>query len=124
MVIGPRIEVIVNVSDMNRAVRFYRDVPGIAVVSPRRDDFSLEFRVVLKTGACRLCLHGGGTQKHGADSPKIVFQTDDIHAARTVLLSNGVNAGEVFSPADGVFVCNSTDPDGNRFSLESPGGRT
>ena len=115
---GPLIEVILYVSDMNRAVRFYRDVLGLIPVYPQCDDYSQEFWVVLDTGGCKLCLHGGGKQDHGQDSPKIVFQVDDIQQAREELLAQGCHAEPIFSPAEGIFVCNSIDPDGNRFSFE------
>ncbi|OYW23208.1 MAG: hypothetical protein B7Z55_03755 [Planctomycetales bacterium 12-60-4] len=119
MTIGPLMEVILYVSDMNRAVSFYRDVLGIALLFPVVDDYSQEFWVVLNTGSCQLCLHGGGTQDRGTDSPKIVFQVDDIHSARETLLAKGLAVEPIFSPAEGILVCNSTDPDGNRFSLET-----
>lgn len=119
MVVGPLIEVILYVSDMNRAVRFYQDVLGIAVVAPQHEDYGDDFWVVLGTGDCKLCLHGGGAQNRGDDAPKIVFHVDDIHASRERVVSKGIEVQPVFSPADGVLVCNSADPDGNRFSLES-----
>ena len=119
MTIGPMIEVILYVADMDRSVRFYKDVLGVTPIAPQCDDYSDEFWVVLNTGACKLCLHGGGKQDRGADAPKIVFHVDDIHASREALLTKGLSADPIFSPAEGILVCNSTDPDGNRFSLES-----
>lgn len=119
MTVGPIIEVILYVSDMNRAVRFYRDILGVEPLAPLREDYQHEFWVVLNTGHCKLCLHGGGRQDRGTDAPKIVFHVDDIHAARNDLLSKALSVDPIFSPAEGIFVCNSADPDGNRFSLES-----
>jgi predicted enzyme related to lactoylglutathione lyase len=119
MKVGPMIEVILYVSDMDRAVRFYQDVLGIMPLAPQCEDYSDQYWVVLDTGGCKLCLHGGGKQDRGADAPKIVFHVDDLHAAREALLSKGVSADPIFSPAEGVLVSNSADPDGNRFSLES-----
>jgi predicted enzyme related to lactoylglutathione lyase len=119
MAVGPLIEVILYVSDMERAVRFYRDVLAIAGITPEIADYSDEFWVVFDTGSCKLCLHGGGQQDRGSDAPKIVFQIDNIHAEREFLLAKGVSLEPVFSPAAGILVCNGTDPDGNRFSLES-----
>jgi predicted enzyme related to lactoylglutathione lyase len=119
MQVGPMIEVILYVSDMDRSVRFYKDVLGITPLAPLRESYSDEFWVVLNTGACKLCLHGGAKQDRGGDAPKIVFHVDDIHAARDALLTKGLSVDPIFSPAESVLVCNSADPDGNRFSLES-----
>lgn len=119
MVIGPLTEVILYVSDMERSVRFYRDMLGQTPISPQCTDYSKEFWVVLNTGPCKLCLHAGGTGNRGTDAPKIVFHVEDIHTCRDRLISNGISLDQVFSPVSGVFVCNGIDPDGNRFSLEA-----
>ncbi|MCA0456798.1 MAG: VOC family protein [Chloroflexi bacterium] len=114
------IEVIVYVRDMDKQVRFYRDVLGLAVRSPADlHDYSNEYWVELETGACTVALHGGGSGKHDADTPKIVFAVTDIHAARGVLIGRGVAASEVRSPAPGIKVVDAADAEGNPFSLEA-----
>ena len=112
------LEVIVYVSDMQRAVQFYHATLGIRIRYPSRDDYSQEHWVELETGNCSLCLHGGGSSALGADCAKIVFGVSDIRATRQALLVNGVALGEIRSPAIGVYVCEGQDPDGNPFSLE------
>jgi predicted enzyme related to lactoylglutathione lyase len=119
MPVGPIVEVILYVSDMERAVCFYRDFLGLTPISPQCQDYGHEFWVILNTGGCKLCLHGGGKDDRGSDAPKIVFHVDDIHAWRSALIAKGLPVEPIFSPTSGILVCNSADPDGNRFSLES-----
>jgi predicted enzyme related to lactoylglutathione lyase len=112
-------EVIVYVSDMSEAVDFYRDRLGLSVLYPSCADFSREMWVVLDTGPCKVCLHGGaakGPRQYGA---KPVFGVTDIHSARESLIAKGVKLSEVRSPAPGIFVCDSNDPFGNPFSIEA-----
>jgi predicted enzyme related to lactoylglutathione lyase len=75
--------------------------------------------VTLGAGGVVLALHGGGQGRLGADTPKIVFGVDDIHAARKALVAKGVSIDEARSAAPGVRVCDGRDPEGNPFSIES-----
>ena len=116
--LGNLIEVILYVSDMAEAVAFYRDRLELTIAYPLCNDYSAEHWVVFETGACRLCLHGGSKRDQGTDAPKIVFQTQDIHAARRQLIARRVELSEVRTPAPGIFVCDGVDPAGNPFSIE------
>ncbi|MGH2522133.1 MAG: VOC family protein [Anaerolineales bacterium] len=90
-IVGELMEVILYVQEMNAQVAFYRDRLGLEVSNPAGlADYSREFWVTLKTGECTLVLHGGGQRRLGADSPKIVFGVNDIHAARAELAGRGV----------------------------------
>lgn len=114
------IEIILYVKDMHTQVSFYRDVFGLQVLYPQGVmDYSQEMWVTLDTGACVLALHGGGQGRLGADTPKIVFGVDDIHAAREHLLQHKVIIGEVRAAAPGVWVCDGLDPEGMPFSIEA-----
>ena len=75
--------------------------------------------VTFETGACSLALHGGGKGRLGADTPKIVFQVQDIAATRQELISRGVKMGEIRTAAPGILVCDGEDPEGIPFSIES-----
>ncbi|MEZ4713629.1 MAG: hypothetical protein R3A44_40955 [Caldilineaceae bacterium] len=80
------IEVILYVEDMNTQVAFYRDKLGLLVEYPADlADYSREFWVLLNAGACKLALHGGGSRRFGADTPKLVFGVNDIAQARQTL---------------------------------------
>lgn len=114
------IEVILYVKDMPTQVAFYRDRLELSVLYPAEvTDFANEFWVVLDTGACKLALHGGGQQRLGADTPKLVFGVADIQVARATLLQRRVQIGEVRTAAPGVWVCDGFDPEGNPFSIEA-----
>ncbi len=114
------IEVIVYVKHMDAQVRFYRDILGLKVRFPAGlVDYSSEFWVELETGSCTLALHSGRSEDIGTQIPKLVFGVDDIQAARQMLLTKGVAASEVRSPAPGILVVDAFDPELNPFSLES-----
>lgn len=117
--VGELIEAILYVDNMQAAVAFYRDKLGLTVLDPIVADYSNEYFVEFKTGTCRLCLHGGGERKQGADAAKVVFRVDDIEKARDELTKRGVKLGHVRSPAHGISVCDGSDPAGNPFSIES-----
>ena len=117
--LGELMEVILYVRDMGAQVSFYRDRLGLKVKEPQGvQDFTDVYWVEFDTGACTLVLHGGGEARLGADAPKVVFRVADIEAARSALVEKGVSLGKVRSPAPGVWVCDGTDPEGNKFSIE------
>ncbi len=114
-------EVILQVQNMNMQVAFYRDKLGLKVTHPEKAvDYANEGWVTFDTGRCVLALHDGGRTRQGeTPSHRIVFQTDDIQAARNKLLARGVQVGEVRSPAPGVQVVDGRDPEGNVYAIES-----
>jgi len=114
-------EVILQVKDMNIQVEFYRDRLGLKVTYPQGVvDYANESWVTFETGRCILALHSGGRTRHGeTPSHRIVFEADDIQAARNKLLHRGVQVGEVRSPAPGVQVVDGRDPEGNVYAIES-----
>lgn len=111
-------EVILYVGDMDRAVRFWRDVMGFPVRFPADlADYTGQYWVVLNARSIDLVLHGGGQGRLGADRPTISFWTDDIQAARAHLVAHGVRVGEVRQPVPTSRVIDGFDPDGHRFSV-------
>jgi predicted enzyme related to lactoylglutathione lyase len=117
--LGPLMENILYVQDMNAQVRYYRDTLGLTVKAPAGlDDYAKEFWVELETGPCTLVLHGGGQGRLGADAPKFVFHVDDIVAAHATLVGRGAKMADISSPAPGVHVADGVDPEGNHFSIE------
>lgn len=120
MKLGPLIEVILYVRDMATQVAFYRDTLGLQVSYPRdRESYADEMWVTLETGECTVALHGGATDAPGPAAPTLVFQVDDIDAARETLVERGVSMGEIRTAAPGILVSDARDPEGNRFSIES-----
>lgn len=113
-------EVILYVEDMDKQLRFYRDVIGLKVTFP--SDLALINEVhwvTFQTGACSLALHSGGENAFGNDSPRFVFKVDDIEKRCRELIGKNVIVGQVRSPARNIHVLDVTDPEGNRFSFES-----
>lgn len=111
--------IILYVEDMDKMVRFYRDVMGLTVKNPLADDaYADAFWVEFETGGCVLVLHGGGKGRLDKDTPKLNFLVDDIEATRNHLVKSEVAMGEIFSPVPGSKVCNGVDPEGFPFSLD------
>ena len=118
--IGPIIEIIVYVRDMDAQVRFYKDVLELPLSYPLDlDSYQDQPWVTFDVGECVLALHSGGQGHVSLDAPKFVFQVADVGAARETLLGRGVVVGEVRVPSPGVYVSDGEDPEGNKFSIES-----
>jgi predicted enzyme related to lactoylglutathione lyase len=115
------IEIILYAKDMNKMVQFYKDVLDLPLSIPGKADYAKESWVTFQTGGCTLAIHSGGNGNTGSDSPKIVFQVDDIKSARFQLLQASVAVSDIRSPAPGVQVCDAKDPEGNPFSIEEQG---
>ena len=114
------IEIIVYCNDMHAQVEFYRDVLGLTVSYPSdQSDYSNEYWVTFKTGACTLALHGGAEGRQGEDAAKFVFGTADLDDWRAKLGSAGIRVSPIREPAPGVRVFDGGDPEGNVFSVES-----
>jgi len=110
----------INVSDLDRSVRWYRDGLGFEEVY-RMDDY----------GWCEMSspIHGVtiGLQQvesgFGPGGATLSFTVADVEAAREHLLSRGARFdGEiVVIPGDeGVKLANFFDPDGNPLTLAQP----
>ena len=101
------VEVVVYVSNMERATAFYRDTLSL------EPDFESEHWTTFRTGACTLALHAG------SQPPDPTFQVADAAAERERLIAAGVEVTEIREPVAGLRVFDARDPDGNRFSIES-----
>ena len=100
------------VSDMDRAIAFYADAIGLELVRRHGDEW-----VELEAGAVRLALHGGANDER-APGGTVVFEVEDLDAARFAMELQGVVFDEHVGEAEGLarFV-SFTDPDGNRMQL-------
>jgi len=100
------------VSDVPRAIAFYRDILGLEQGEWFNDRF-IEFNV----GSTAFAIDGDPPP--GAEPGKctgVNFEVDDVVAAREHLLRNNVAVSDVydFPPC---FMCLAKDPDGNSFTL-------
>ncbi len=107
------VEVVLYVSDMERATRFYRDTLGLEL------DFGSAHWTTFKTGACTLALHATEQREPGSGEPDPTFLVPDADAERERLAAAGVEVTEIREPVAGTRVFDATDPEGNRFSIES-----
>jgi catechol 2,3-dioxygenase-like lactoylglutathione lyase family enzyme len=100
------------VSDMDRAIAFYRDVLGL----PMGERFGDHFAWVEAPGV-RIGLHPGGKKpftEHGRHM-QIGLKVDDMDEAAATLEKKGVKLTRVDDK--GSRVANFTDPDGNPLYL-------
>ncbi len=101
------------VSDMERAVRFYREILGLSLRSQEGDNWA-----VFDAGGRRFALHrvveGHPTAPGGATA---VFAVDDLDRARTVLSERGVQFGHEGDVEGYARFASFQDPDGNTVQL-------
>lgn len=121
-VINELIEVILYTRNMNRMVRFYRDILGLPVSEPDDvSDFSDETWVTIDAGTCLLTLYNAGARRPSTPPPTLPFTVRDIEATRTDLLSRNVRVTDIQEIAPGLLICTGKDPEGNLFTLEQSG---
>ena len=99
------------VSDLGRAVRFYRDVLGFKVTS---QDFVTRFDV---GGVLFELVPTDDVSKiKGNGNARLCLSTTDIQSAVTELRQKGVKASDVHPKQNG-FLVSFPDPDGNEICL-------
>ena len=120
--------VIVPVSDVDRALAFYRD--GLGFVEDHDVRPADGVRVVQLTppgSACSVSF-GTGLPVYTESPPGSVkglhLVVPDLEAARAELLGRGVEVGEVQDVGGGVRYAGLSDPDGNTFTLQEMAWRT
>lgn len=100
--------------DMDRAVKFYRDVLGLELL--RREGSSwAEF----EAGTIRLGLHGALEGRPvEAGGATAVFEVDDLDAARAALEEKGVELLDHMGEVEGYArFASFLDPDGNTVQV-------
>lgn len=100
------------VADLDRAIAFYAEVLGLPLVRRDGDEWA-----ELDAGPIRLALHAGagdGREPGGT----VVFEVDDLDAARFAMQTNGAVFGGQEGEVDGIArFASFTDLDGNRMQL-------
>ncbi len=99
------------VFDMERAIRFYRDILGLKLVSrdivARFDIDGVLFEVVPAR-------HDG--VQHHTGNARLCLRVDNVEEALKELQAKGVRTGQAESKGTGKLVC-FWDPDGNEICL-------
>jgi catechol 2,3-dioxygenase-like lactoylglutathione lyase family enzyme len=112
-------KVILYIQDMNKQVRFYRDVLDLTVKYPAGlDSYSNEPWVELETGECILVLYVRREKRLGEDRPKLAFRVNDIEAAHKTLTERGALLSDIASRSLGLKIADGFDPEGNPFAIE------
>jgi catechol 2,3-dioxygenase-like lactoylglutathione lyase family enzyme len=99
--------IVLFVSDVERAARFYRDELGLEQV------FESDGRLALSCGPIRLLLHPTEETARGVSNVELYFQVDDVDEAVSRLRAHGV--GVLVEPTDepwGERDAGVLDPDG------------
>ncbi len=99
------------VEEMERAIRFYREVMGLSLRS--RSEWWSE----LTFGDGVLALHGGGDSE--PRNTGLGFRVTDVHAACAEIEAGGgkVIAAPSDRPGEGILLATAADTEGNAFSL-------
>ena len=101
------------VSDMDRAVGFYRDGLGLAVNSRHGDEWA-----ELEAGVIHIGLHGARSEGNAPHGGTAVFRVDDLDLAKTALEQRGVAFHEHLGEVPGIArYASFDDPDGNSMQL-------
>jgi catechol 2,3-dioxygenase-like lactoylglutathione lyase family enzyme len=110
--------VAVPVTDVDRAIAFYRDQVGFVLDVDITVSDELRFVQLTPPGsACSIAIGTGLTQMAPGSQLGIQIVVADAESARAHLLDHGVSASEVDEQAWGRFVTFS-DPDGNTWALQ------
>ncbi|TKV29598.1 glyoxalase [Arthrobacter sp. NamB2] len=112
------------VSDVDRAIAFYRDRAGFTLDHDHRVEDGLRFVQFTPPGsACSIAFGEGISTMAPGSLHGIQVVVDDAARARKELLDRGVEASEVDVQPWGSFVY-FADPDGNQWALQELPVRT
>ena len=99
------------VSDLERAIKFYSDVPGFELQS--RDYVA---RFLVGGVLVELVPTMDNSKLQGGGNARLCLQVDDIHSAILDLRSKGVPTANAESKENGLLTC-FYDPDSNEICL-------
>ena len=101
------------VTDMDRAVAFYRDGLGLSVGSRHGDEWA-----ELEAGPIKIGLHGGRDGRATPHGGTAVFRVADLDLAKAALEGRGVVFEEHLGEVPGIArYASFDDPDGNSMQL-------
>lgn len=116
-----RLELVpVPVSDVDRAIAFYRDEVGFTLDHDHTLSPELRFVQLTPPGsACSITIGVGIVDSAPGSLRGLQLVVSDIHAARGELAGRGVEVSEVTTGPGGAFVY-FADPDGNTWTVQDP----
>jgi len=114
--------VILPVSDIDRAVEFYRDQVGFELDHDTKTDQMHVVQLTPRGSGCSIVFGDLPSQREMAPGSMRGLQlvVADAEAARSELTGRGVECSEimVFSPDDGGTFFGFSDPDGNTWAVQ------
>jgi len=114
--------VILPVSDIDRAIEFYRDKVGFRLDHDTRTEQMHVVQLTPSGSGCSIVFGDLPAQREMAPGSMRGLQlvVSDARAARQELLDRGVQASDimVFSPDDGGTFFGFADPDGNSWAVQ------
>lgn len=109
----------VPVSDVDRAIDFYRDKAGFNLDYDHKVSDEIRFvQLTPKGSACSISIGRGLTEMAPGSVQGLQVVVDDIEVARAELVERGVDVSEVQVFPWGAFVFFS-DPDGNGWNVQA-----
>lgn len=116
--------VFVPVSDVDRAIAFYRDQFGFNLDHDHKVSPELRFVQLTPPGsACSISLGIGLIDKEPGSIAGLQLVVTDIEAAQRELAGRGVETGEIDDQPWGSFL-HIADPDGNQWAIQQITPRT
>lgn len=111
----------VPVTDLDRAIAFYRDQTGF-ILDHRTTAGDMDFAQLTPPGSgCSIVIGNPSRQRMEPGSLHgLQLVVSDARAARRELVERGVDAGEVtvIDPRDGGTLFGFSDPDGNSWTVQ------
>jgi len=103
-----------NVTDLNRALRFWVDVLGVKQIPKQVDSDRLLWLQVPSGTMVHIILNDDAPS---APSHHSAFEVDDIEAAERAMKAKGLETTAISTRNDGQRAFNINDPDGNRIEI-------
>lgn len=114
--------VVLPVSDIDRAIEFYRDRIGFNLDHDTRTDQMHVVQLTPRGSGCSIVFGDLPAQREmpAGSMRGLQLVVSDAHAARQELVDRGVEVSEImqFSPADGGTFFGFADPDGNTWAVQ------
>ncbi len=114
--------VVLPVSDIDRAIEFYRDKIGFNLDHDTRTDQMHVVQLTPRGSGCSIVFGDLPAQREmpAGSMRGLQLVVSDAHAARQELVDRGVEVSEImqFSPEDGGTFFGFADPDGNTWAVQ------
>ena len=108
-----------NVTDLDRALRFWEDVLGVKQIPKMVDSDRLLWLQVPSGTMIHIILNDEAPSRPSHHS---AFEVDDIEAAERAMKAQGLETTPISTRNDGQRSFNINDPDGNRIEICTKSG--